>query len=196
MGYRLSKIYTRTGDSGTTGMADGSRLSKDSLQMCCIGDVDELNSMLGVIINKLRGADVVDGLAAEIQENLLTIQHDLFNLGGQLAMPDYEMVTQQRIDWLESHLDTMNEQLTPLQEFILPGGSECACFCHMARTICRRAERSLVALNAQSRLKSELLAYINRLSDWLFVASRCLNKLQGEAEVYWQSERIAKAEDL
>ena len=185
MGYRLSKIYTRTGDTGTTGMADGSRLAKDSLRMHAIGDVDELNSMIGVVINKSLSAD-------DIQENLITIQHDLFNLGGQLAMPDYAMVNQERIDWLESTLDKMNEQLEPLKEFILPGGDEASCFCHMARTICRRAERSLVSLNAETEINGVLLAYINRLSDWLFVASRMINKVQGKAEVYWQSDRLNK----
>jgi len=182
VGYRLSKIYTRTGDGGTTGMADGSRVEKDSARMHCIGDVDELNSMIGLVINKCQ--------PGEIQENLITIQHDLFNLGGQLAMPDYEMINQARIDWLESSLDKINEPLAPLKEFILPGGSECASFCHMARTICRRAERSLVSLNAQTPVNGVLLAYINRLSDWLFVACRSLNKLDNVAEVYWQSDRL------
>jgi len=165
-------------------MADGSRVSKDGLQMHAIGDVDELNSMLGVVISKSQ--------SSEIRENMITIQHDLFNLGGQLAMPDYEMIKQQRIDWLEQSLDKMNEELEPLKEFILPGGTQAACFCHMARTICRRSERSLVSLNSETTIRSELLAYINRLSDWLFVASRILNKLDNEAEVYWQPDRIDK----
>jgi len=187
MGFRLSKIYTRKGDSGTTGMADGSRLAKDSLRMHAIGDVDELNSMLGVVIKKTP--------ASEIRENMITIQHDLFNLGGQLAMPDYAMLNQSRIDWLETTLDEMNEPLTPLKEFILPGGTEASCFSHMARTICRRAERSLVSLNTQAEIANVLLAYINRLSDWLFVAGRSLNKLEKEAEVYWESDRIKAESD-
>ncbi len=182
MGYRLSKIYTRKGDSGTTGMADGRRLPKDSLCMHAIGDVDELNSMLGVIIKKTP--------PSEIRENMITIQHDLFNLGGQLAMPDYTVLNQSRIDWLETTLDEMNETLQPLKEFILPGGTEASCFCHMARTICRRTERSLVSLNTQTEIAGVLLAYINRLSDWLFVAGRSLNALENEVEVYWQSDRI------
>lgn len=184
MGNRLSKIYTRTGDGGTTGMADGSRVTKDSLRMHAIGDVDELNSMIGVVIHKSQ--------PDEIKENMITIQHDLFNLGGQLAMPDYEMINQQRIEWLENTLDKMNQQLEPLKEFILPGGAEEACFCHMARTICRRAERSLVSLNSETVIHHDLLAYINRLSDWLFVAGRILNKTKSIDEVYWQSDRIAK----
>lgn len=183
MGNRLSKIYTRTGDGGTTGMADGSRVAKDSLRMQAIGEVDELNSMLGIVINKC--------MAGEVRENLITIQHDLFNLGGQLAMPDYEMLQAARIEWLEQTLDSMNSELMPLKEFILPGGAESASYCHLARAICRRAERALVSLSQAETTKVELAAYINRLSDWLFVASRYLNKQQGEQEVYWQSERIA-----
>jgi len=183
VGYRLSRIYTRTGDSGTTGMADGSRVAKDSLRMQAIGEVDELNSMLGIVINRCA--------AGEVKENLITIQHDLFNLGGQLAMPDYEMLQQARIEWLEQTLDAMNGELTPLKEFILPGGAEPASYCHLARAICRRAERALVSLSQAETTKAELAAYINRLSDWLFVAARYLNKQQGEQEVYWQSGRIA-----
>ncbi len=186
MGYRLSKIYTRTGDDGSTGMADGSRVAKDSLRMQTIGDVDELNSMLGIVINQCA--------AGEVKENLITIQHDLFNLGGQLAMPDYEMLQQTRIEWLEQTLDAMNAELTPLKEFILPGGAASASYCHLARAICRRAERALVSLSQAESTKPELAAYINRLSDWLFVASRYLNKQQGEQEVYWQSGRIAADE--
>ncbi len=182
MGNRLSKIYTRTGDKGTTGMADGSRIPKDSLRIHGIGEVDELNSMIGLVINKCQ--------IATVRENLITIQHDLFNLGGQLAMPDYQMINQSRIDWLESTLDEMNNELSPLKEFILPGGAEDASFCHLARAICRRVERSMVSLNNAEPVESLMIAYINRLSDWLFVACRILNKAQGEAEIYWQSSRI------
>ncbi|VAW57960.1 ATP:Cob(I)alamin adenosyltransferase [hydrothermal vent metagenome] len=190
MGNRLSKIYTRTGDNGTTGLAGGLRVSKDSLRMQSIGDIDELNSMLGVVVNKCPSEE----LSARLRENIVSIQHDLFNLGGQLAMPDYEVLNQQRTDWLEESLDQMNEKLTPLKEFILPGGAESACFCNMARTICRRAERSLVALNKEAPVSAYMLSYINRLSDWLFIASRILNKVEGEAEVYWQSERLKTLE--
>jgi len=182
VGNRLSKIYTRTGDKGTTGMADGSRVSKDSLRMHAIGEVDELNSMLGLLILKCQLND--------LKENMITIQHDLFNIGGELAMPDYDKTDQSRIEWLEDTLDEMNADLPPLKEFILPGGAEDAGFCHMARAICRRVERAMVSLNSHDPIKTELMAYINRLSDWLFVASRALNKAQNEAEVYWQSERI------
>lgn len=182
MGNRLSKIYTRTGDKGTTGMADGSRVAKDCAHIHAIGEVDELNSMIGVVINKCQLQDV--------KEDLTTIQHDLFNIGGQLAMPEYAMVNQSRIEWLEQTLDKMNSELEPLKEFILPGGSEDASFCHMARAICRRVERSLVSLNSEEEIAAVLTAYINRLSDWLFVACRYINKSQDEAEVYWQSDRI------
>jgi len=187
VGYRLSKIYTRKGDNGTTGMADGSRVSKDSLLMHAIGEVDELNSMLGLVVNKCQ--------LEELKENLITIQHDLFNLGGELAMPGYDKINHSRIEWLESTLDQMNEKLTPLKEFILPGGAEDAGFCHMARAMCRRVERSMVSLNKEQAVKIEVIAYINRLSDWLFVASRVLNKAQGEAEIYWQSDRIKASGD-
>jgi len=198
MGNRLSKIYTRTGDKGTTGLAGGLRVPKDGFRMHAMGDVDELNSMLGVVVNRCQHSenfgDDSAGDSSELKENIISIQHDLFNLGGQLAMPDYEVLNQQRIDWLEDTLDQMNEQLTPLKEFILPGGAESACFCNMARTICRRAERSLVALNKEEPVSVHMLSYINRLSDWLFIASRILNKIEGEAEVYWQSERLKTLE--
>lgn len=156
--------------------------------MHAIGEVDELNSALGVVINKCS--------PGELKENMLTIQHDLFNLGGQLAMPAFEKLNQARIDWLETTLDAMNEQLAPLKEFILPGGAESACFCHMARAICRRTERSLVALNNEEPVKAEISAYINRLSDWLFVVSRILNKSAGEAEVYWRSDRLSASAEV
>lgn len=187
MGHRLSKIYTRTGDKGTTGMADGSRLSKDSARIHAIGEVDELNSSIGIVINKCQ--------LETVRENLVTIQHDLFNLGGQLAMPDYEVMNASRVDWLEQTLDEMNKELSPLKEFILPGGAEDASFCHLSRAICRRVERSMVSLMAEEEIPPALVAYINRLSDWLFVASRVLNRAGGEAEVYWQSERILKDGD-
>lgn len=182
MGFRLSKIYTRKGDKGTTGTADGKRVAKDSLLMHGIGEVDELNSALGLVINKCSHD--------KLKQQLITIQHDLFNIGGELAMPGYGKITPARIQWLEDTLDEMNEGLEPLKEFILPGGSECACFCHLARTICRRVERSLVSLSQSESIQSELNAYINRLSDWLFVAGREINRLEGESEVYWQSDRL------
>ncbi len=186
MGHRLSKIYTRTGDKGTTGMADGSRLAKDSARIHAIGEVDELNSAIGIVINRCKHEGV--------KENLITIQHDLFNLGGQLAMPDYDVMNESRVEWLEQTLDEMNRELKPLKEFILPGGCEDASFCHLARAICRRVERAMVSLMSEEAISPLLVAYINRLSDWLFVAARELNRAGGEAEVYWQSQRIQNDE--
>jgi len=186
MGYRLSKIYTRTGDNGTTGMADGRRLEKDHPRMAAIGDIDELNSLIGVLI--------VSCAELPIRETLVTIQHDLFNVGGQLAMPECELINAPRIQWLEQALDQLNQHLPPLQEFILPGGGEAASRCHVARAVCRRAERSLVSCHREDPLASELLAYVNRLSDFLFVASRYLAREAGEGEVYWQSKRISETD--
>ena len=184
MGNRLSKIYTRTGDKGTTGMGDGSRVDKDSLRVAAIGDTDELNSVIGVVVSKCD--------EGEVKETLITIQHDLFNLGGQLTMPECDLITEQRIQWLEQTLDKMNEDLPPLKEFILPGGGEAAAHCHLARTVCRRTERAIVALAKEFEFNNNVSAYINRLSDFLFVACRVLSRQAGEGEVYWQSERLTK----
>lgn len=146
-------------------MADGSRIEKDSLRVAAMGDIDELNSVLGMVLAKCK-----PGLVAE---TLLTVQHDLFNLGGQLSMPDYEMVTDERVQWLESTLDTMNEDLVPLEEFILPGGGEAVASCHLARAVCRRAERTLVALAKEYEFSTTVKSYINRLSDLLFRLPVC-----------------------
>lgn len=182
MGNRLSKIYTRTGDKGTTGMGDGSRVEKDSVRVAAMGDVDELNSVLGIVICKCS-----EGF---VKETLITIQHDLFNLGGQLTMPECNLITSERVKWLEQSLDAMNEHLPPLKEFILPGGGEAAAHCHLARTVCRRAERTVVALRKEFDFSEHITSYINRLSDLLFVACRVLSREAGEPEVYWQSARI------
>jgi len=186
MGNRLSKIYTRTGDKGTTGMGDGSRVEKDDLRVAAIGDTDELNSVLGMVICKCP--------EGEIKETLITVQHDLFNVGGQLTMPECHLITQQRVDWLEQMLDKLNENLPPLKEFILPGGGEAAAHCHLARTVCRRAERSLVSLAKQFEYSDLIRAYINRLSDLLFVICRVLSREVGEGEIYWQSSRITNVD--
>ena len=185
MGNRLSKIYTRTGDKGSTGMGDGSRVEKDSVRVSAMGDIDELNSVIGMVITQCQSGEVL--------EMLITIQHDLFNLGGQLTMPDYELITAERVTWLEDSLDTYNENLPPLKEFILPGGGVAAAQCHLARAVCRRAERTLVALSREYDFNRNILAYINRLSDLLFVTCRVLSREAGEAEVYWQSERIKQS---
>jgi len=179
MGNRLTKIYTRTGDKGETGLATGERVAKDSAIMHAQGDVDELNSLLGLLVCKLDG---------EIAADVTAIQNDLFDLGGELSCGQ-PLITQQRIDWLEHRLDQLNEDLPPLKEFILPGGGEAASVCHLARSVCR-AERSLVTASRDVDVHPRLLAYINRLSDLLFVLTRFITREQGEAEVYWRSSRI------
>ena len=182
MGNRLSKIYTRTGDAGDTGMADGSRVAKDDLLVHAIGEVDELNSQLAVII-----CHAPESFVSSIQN----IQNDLFDVGAELTMNE-PLIKQENIDVLEQSLDTLNDSLTPLKEFILPGGGLAASHCHVARSVCRRAERCLVSLNNQNRLNRHLMAYINRLSDYLFVLARAISKVEGKDEVYWQSERLNK----
>lgn len=178
MGYRLSKIYTRTGDKGDTGMADGSRVPKDDQLVTAIGDVDELNSQLGVLITEVRSEDLKD--------RLNRVQHILFDLGAELTLPTYIAVNSGHIEYLENSLDQLNAELTPLDEFILPGGCRTAALAHVARSVCRRAERSLVRLNRQRELNPNVLAFVNRLSDLLFVAARRCCKDEGVAEVYWQ----------
>ncbi len=180
MANRLTKIYTRTGDDGSTGMADGSRVAKDDLLVYVIGEVDELNSQLAVVA--CHAADDFSG-------SIKAIQNELFNIGAELTLGQ-AMLKQENINWLENNLDELNQSLTPLKEFILPGGGLAASHCHVARAICRRAERSLVSLNRQNELNGYLLAYINRLSDYLFVLARAISKEQGEEEVYWESDRM------
>ncbi len=180
MGNRLSKIYTRTGDDGHTGMADGSRLAKDALVIHAIGEVDELNSQLAVL-----ACHSPDDLAAQIK----VIQNELFNVGAELSMGE-SIIEQSSVDRLEASLDELNQSLPPLKEFILPGGGLAASHCHVARSICRRVERLLVSLNKEKALGAILMAYINRLSDYLFVLARAISKLEGADEVYWQSNRM------
>ena len=180
MANRLTKIYTRTGDDGSTGMADGSRVAKDDLLVHAIGEVDELNSQLAVVA--CHAADDFTG-------SIKAIQNELFNVGAELTLGQV-IIKQENINWLEQNLDALNLTLTPLKEFILPGGGLAASHCHVARAICRRAERSLVRLNKQNELNSYLMAYINRLSDYLFVLARMLSKAEGKEESYWQSTRI------
>ncbi len=182
MANRLSKIYTRTGDDGTTGMADGSRVDKDSLRVQAIGDIDELNCVLGMVVGKCG--------EGRVKEMLIVLQHDLFNLGGQLSVSGGERIDEQRVVWLEQNLDDLNAGLPPLKEFILPGGGDAATCCHLARAVCRRAERSLVALSREAPFDNRVNAYVNRLSDLLFVVCRVLGRQAGEDEVYWQSSRI------
>jgi len=181
MGNRLTKIYTKTGDSGLTGLADGSRAEKDSLRISVIGD-DELNSLLGLLI--------AINIDEEIKVCLLDIQHILFDLGGELAIPDSEMLIEARVQYLEKTIDQYNASLPPLKEFILPGGSVPAAVCHTARAVCRRAERQLVSLSKEVSINKVSLKFLNRLSDLLFVFARTLALSEGGKEIYWQSERL------
>lgn len=180
MGHRLSKIYTRTGDEGTTGLADGSRVPKDDPRVEAMGAVDELNSHIGVIL--------LNDLSVEVRECLIDAQHDLFDIGGELAIPGRSTVTSAYVTRLEKTLDGFNEGLPPLKEFILPGGGPASVATHVARTVCRRAERRLLTLSREASVNEESRRYINRLSDLLFVLSRVL--AHGEdGEVYWERGR-------
>ena len=179
MANRLSKIYTRTGDAGTTGLGDGTRVAKDSMRIVAMGDVDELNSILGILQTMPLGAN--------IHEVLQAVQHDLFDMGGEICMPGYAMIKTERVTALETQLDAWNDTLPPLKEFILPGGDLASAYCHLARTVCRRAERSMTTLNSHEKLTEISLQYINRLSDLLFVLCRILNKEAGVLDVLWQN---------
>lgn len=181
MGNRLSKIYTRTGDDGTTGLGDGSRVEKDTLRIEVIGTVDELNSLIGLLLT---------GTVPEVQRGtLITVQHTLFDLGGELSIPGHTMVTANNVATLEQALDRMNERLSPLKEFILPGGSTEAAHCHLARSVCRRAERRIISLNKTESVNAAAIQYLNRLSDLLFVMARSLNQAAGQPDVLWEHER-------
>jgi len=181
MGYRLSKIYTKTGDSGETGLGDGSRVSKDDPRVKSYGDVDELNSILGILLSY----ELPSGIGRE----LLVIQHDLFDLGGELSIPGHSVLKEDRVLALEEVLDHLNGDLEPLQEFILPGGTRAAAVCHSARAVCRRAERSLVTLSQLQIVSEVSISYLNRLSDLLFVMARSINNAAGRADVLWERER-------
>jgi cob(I)alamin adenosyltransferase len=182
MGNRLSKIYTRTGDDGSTGLGDGSRTGKDSLRVAAYGTVDELNSAIGIVMAS-------DGVDDDIREALVQIQHELFDLGGELCIPGMAMVQARDIDRLETVLDAFNADLPALKDFILPGGGMAASTCHLARTVCRRAEREVVALGRVEEVRPEAQRYLNRLSDLLFVIARVLARRSGHGEVLWQHER-------
>ena len=184
MGNRLTKIYTRTGDGGDTGLAGGERVPKDGALIHAMGDVDELNSLLGLLACKLSD---------DLVTNIKTIQNDLFDLGAELAMC-HPMITENHVSWLEKKLDVMNEELPALKEFILPGGGEAATLCHLARSVCRRAERQMVTAKRESDIGEQAMAYINRLSDLLFVLARFITQQVGEQEVYWQSTKTVNSE--
>jgi cob(I)alamin adenosyltransferase len=179
MGNRLSKIYTRTGDDGSTGLGDGSRVPKESLRVDAYGTVDEANSTIGVVI-------AVPTIPGAVKECLLDIQHDLFDLGGELCIPGHRMIAAAHVDRLEDRLDAFNESLPPLEEFILPGGGAAAAACHVARAVCRRAERCTWALARAEDVSPDVLKYLNRLSDLLFVIARVLARHSEGSETLWR----------
>lgn len=182
MGNRLSKIYTRTGDDGTTGLGDGSRVPKDSMRVEAYGTVDELNSSIGVLL-------AVAGLPQEVSTCLTDIQHELFDMGGELCIPGHRVITDVHVSRLEETLDRFNDPLPPLKEFILPGGGPAAAACHLARTIARRAERRVLSLSRVETVAPEIVRYLNRLSDLLFVLARVLARHERGTEVLWRHKR-------
>jgi cob(I)alamin adenosyltransferase len=177
-GNRLSKIITRTGDAGTTGLGDGSRTTKDSLRIDAMGEVDELNSSLGVLLCE----DIPDA----IRNALLDVQNDLFDLGGELCLPGMNVIKSMQVERLETQADAFNADLSMLKEFILPGGTRPAALAHLSRTVCRRAERAMVRLHNTEEISEPARRYINRLSDLLFILGRALNKAGGRGDVLWQ----------
>ena len=180
MGNRLSKLYTRTGDDGTSGLSDGARIPKNHPRMNAMGSVDELNSIIGLMICKLEDA--------ELEAFFTAVQHDLFNIGGEISMPGHTFISQQKVAGLEAKIDAFNEQVKPLKDFILPGGSEAASVCHIARATARRAERDIVSLHQEDAVSDTTRQYLNRLSDLLFVCARIINKNLGEQDVLWKKE--------
>ena len=191
MGQRLTQIATRTGDDGSTGLGDGTRVAKDHLRVQAMGDVDELNSGLGVLL--------AEPLPDDVRELLVLIQHELFNLGGELSIPGYELLKRDAVLRLDEALAHYNARLPKLQEFILPAGTRSAALAHVSRTVARRAERALVALAAHEPVNEAPRQYLNRLSDLLFVLARTLNRANldglGGDDVYWRSERLAREQD-
>ncbi|KTT15713.1 cob(I)yrinic acid a,c-diamide adenosyltransferase [Pseudacidovorax intermedius] len=185
MGNRLTQIATRTGDDGSTGLGDNTRVSKGHLRVHAMGDVDELNSHIGLLL--------CEPLPAEVRELLVDVQHQLFNLGGELAMPGYTLLKDEALLQLDQALETHNAALPRLAEFILPAGTRAAAQAHVCRTVARRAERAIVALGAVEVVNDAPRRYLNRLSDLLFVLARVLNRMDGGDDVYWKSERLARA---
>ena len=189
MGKRLTQIATRTGDDGTTGLGDNTRVSKASARPMAMGDVDELNSHIGLLL--------CEDMPADVRELLIDIQHQLFNLGGELSIPGFELLKDEALAQLDDALERHNATLPRLQEFILPAGTRAAAQAHVCRTVARRAERAVVALGQQEPLRAAPRQYLNRLSDLLFVLSRVLNRYRPDGsvgdEVYWKSERLARA---
>jgi cob(I)alamin adenosyltransferase len=184
MGKRLTQIATRTGDNGTTGLGDNTRVSKNSLRVHAMGEVDELNSHIGLLL--------CEEMPPAVRELLVDIQHQLFNLGGELSIPGFELLKPDALLALDEALAHYNAQLPRLEEFILPAGRRAAAQAHVCRTVARRAERAVVALGAAETLKEAPRQYLNRLSDLLFVLARVLNRMDGGDDVYWKSERLAR----
>lgn len=181
MGNRLSKIYTRTGDDGSTGLGDGSRTAKDSARVNAYGTVDEANSAIGLVL----ASEIPD----EVRTLLTAVQHQMFDLGGELCIPGHAAIFDADVERLEQQLDAFNDPLPPLKDFILPGGGEAAARCHVARTVVRRAERDTVTLSRSEPVRPEAIRYLNRLSDLLFVLARVLARSSGHGEVLWNHER-------
>jgi cob(I)alamin adenosyltransferase len=187
MGKRLTQIATRTGDDGTTGLGDNTRVAKDHLRVRAMGDVDELNSHIGLLL--------CEDLPAQARGLLVEIQHQLFNLGGELSIPGFELLKPQAVVALDEALADHNAQLPKLQEFILPAGNRAAAQAHVCRTVARRAERAVVALGRQEPLRETPRQYLNRLSDLMFVLARVFNRMHGGDDVYWKSERLKRSQD-
>lgn len=186
MGNRLSKIVTRTGDDGSTGLGDGSRIDKDALCVHAMGDVDELNSHIGLLL--------CEYLPPALREELISIQHDLFDMGGELCIPGYTLIADAQVARLDALLAKYNANLPPLQEFILPAGSRAAAQAHVCRTVCRRAERMIVSLGKAEQINDNPRQYMNRLSDLMFVLSRTLNRFSGASDVLWEKDRVRDIE--
>ena len=184
MGKRLTQIATRTGDDGSTGLGDNTRVPKNHLRVHAMGDVDELNSHLGLLL--------CEPLPQDVRELLIDVQHQLFNLGGELSIPGFELLKEEAVLQLDQALATHNAQLPRLQEFILPAGTRAAAQAHICRTVARRAERAVVALGNEEALNDAPRQYLNRLSDLMFVLARVLNRMDGGDDVYWKSERLAQ----
>ncbi len=185
MGHRLSKIYTRNGDAGSTGLGDGSRVAKDSLRITALGDVDELNAIVGVLRAEIAHSALLE--KENWDKKLSLIQHWLFDLGGEVCIPNYTLLQSKCIDFLEQDIDAMNDVLPMLKDFILPSGTLTCSYAHQARAVCRRAERSLISVqNSEQNIQAVALQLLNRLSDWFFVASRTLQRESDGTEVLWQ----------
>lgn len=186
MGKRLTQIATRTGDDGTTGLGDNTRVPKSHPRIAALGDVDELNSHIGLLL--------CEPLPQDVRELLIDVQHQLFNLGGELSIPGFELLQESAVLQLDQALETHNAALPRLQEFILPAGTRAAAQAHVCRTVARRAERAVVLLGSQEAVREAPRHYLNRLSDLMFVLSRVLNRMDGGDDVYWKSERLARAQ--